>query len=75
MKEEQETIRKKLEFYRDQEIAVHIKKKNQWFYNGIIIKIDVDFIILRDEKEGDMPIFFSEIFEVEKREVEEWFFL
>lgn len=62
-----ETIRKKLNFYKDENLAVHIKKKNGWFHNGTISKIRSDFIILDDEKEGDMPIFFSEIFEIEKR--------
>ena len=71
MNEEKETIRKKLEFYKDQNLAVHIKKKNNWFHNGFIKEISSDFLILIDEKEGDMPIFFSEIFEIEKREVKE----
>ncbi len=69
MNEREDTIRKKLEFYFKQKLAVHIKKNNNWFHNGEISSIHSDHCILIDEKEGRMPIYFSEIFEVEKREV------
>ena len=69
MNEQEETIRKKILFYFKQNLAVHIKKKNNWFHNGKIKSIESDHCILIDEKEGEMPIFFLEIFEVEKREV------
>lgn len=68
MNERDETIRKKLEFYFSQNIAVHIKKKNNWFHNGKLKSINSDHCILIDEKEGEMPIFFVEIFEIQKRE-------
>ena len=65
---------KRAEFFKDKNVSVHITKKNSWFHNGIIIDLEYDFIILRDEKEGEIPIFFSEIIEIsrreEKREVE-----
>ena len=63
-----EIIRKKAEFFKNQNLAVHISKKNNRFHNGIITSIESDFLILNDEKEGNLPIFFLEIFEIEKRE-------
>jgi len=68
MNEQEETIRKKILFYSQQNLAVHIKKKNNWFHNGFIKSVENDHCILIDEKEGEMPIFFLEIFEIEKRE-------
>ena len=68
MNEQEETIRKKILFYSQQNLAVHIKKHNNWFHNGVIKIIRDDHCILIDEKEGEMPIFFSEIFEVQKKE-------
>ena len=66
--EREEVIIKKLEFFKERNIAVHIVKNNNWFHNGIIKEINNDLLILTDEKEGDMPIFFMEIVDVEKRE-------
>jgi len=63
-----ETRRKKAEFFYNRKIEVHITKFNNWFHNGKIIEIKKDFLILDDEKEGEMPIFFTEIFEIERRE-------
>jgi len=71
MNEENEIKRKKAMFFRDNNISVHIKKNNNWFCNGFILEIKEDFLILDDEKEGKMPIFFGEIFEIEKREEKE----
>lgn len=68
MNEQEETIRKKILFYFKLGLAVHIKKHNNWFHNGKVKSIGNDHCILIDEKEGEMPIFFSEIFEIEKRE-------
>ena len=68
MNEQKETIRKKILFYSKQNLAVHITKHNNWFHNGVVKIVGDDHCILIDEKEGEMPIFFSEIFEVEKRD-------
>ena len=65
-----ETIRRKAEFFKGKNIAVHISKKNHWFHNGFIKEINKDFLILTDEIEGEMPIFFIEIIEIQKREEE-----
>jgi len=71
MNEMNEMIRKKAEFFKDKNLAVHISKKNNWFHNGLIKEINQDFLILVDEIEGEMPIFFIEIIEIQKREDKE----
>ena len=71
MNEMNEITRKKAEFFKDKNLAVHISKKNNWFHNGLIKEINQDFLILVDEIEGEMPIFFIEIIEIQKREDKE----
>lgn len=63
-----EHINSKAKYYYDLDVAVHIKKFNGYFHNGKIIELSNDFLILEDEKDGLMPIFFIEIMEIEKRE-------
>jgi hypothetical protein len=57
-------IRQKCEFFQEKKINVHLKKENN-FYNGLIIEVNKDFIILIDRKVGEVPIFFSEIITIE----------
>ena len=56
-------------FFKDKNVAVHVTKKNSWFHNGTILDLEHDFIILKDEKEGDLPIFFTEILEITPRQI------
>ena len=68
MNDQETLIHKKVNFFYEKNVAVHISKSNSWFHNGYIKEINSDFLILADEKEGDMPIFFMEIVDIEKRE-------
>ena len=63
-----EITKKKVRYFFDNKIIVHIIKHNGFFHNGIILEIGGDLIILDDEKNGSMPIYFLEIKEIEKRE-------
>ena len=58
----------KAKFFFTKDVAVHISKKNNWFHNGKIVNLEKEFLILIDEKTGEMPIFFNEIIEIEGRE-------
>jgi len=69
--EDDNILYEKAKFFKNNNIDVHISKKNNWFHNGKIIDIEHDFLILIDEKNGEMPIFFKEIFEIEKREIKD----
>ena len=59
---------KTAQFYKDKKRAVHIAKKDGRFLNGIIEEVSADYLILIDEKLGEMPVFFLEVLAVEPRE-------
>ncbi len=63
-----ELMKQKVKYFFDDKIKVHIKKKNGYIHNGLILEIQGDLIILDDKKNGAMPIYFLEIFEIEKME-------
>ena len=68
MNDKQLVIQKKCEFFHKGKIAVHIKKENGYFHNGLILEVQGDLLIIDDRKNGAMPIYFMEIKEVEKME-------
>jgi hypothetical protein len=53
--------KRKAEFYLEDKRKIHISLKTGTFYNGYIIEIRSDFLILKDDVLGEMPVFFSEI--------------
>jgi hypothetical protein len=70
----EETIRDKLHYYSDRNIPVHItlnilmpNGKNK-FHNGQVIKYFDNFVEFEDEVKGNIPLFFRDIKDVEKRE-------
>ena len=68
----EEIARKKLEYFYQNKIRVHLKLYNGTFYNGLVFDYKKDFIILHDRKVGRVPVFFIEIkFVDEFREREE----
>jgi len=64
---EYDTIRETALFYYEYKDAVHITLNSNKFYNGIILEVKLDFLILKDEVLGEVPVFFSEIMEIEPR--------
>lgn len=67
MNDNDKILLKKLKFFNDNRIAVHILKKDGRFNNGIILELQGDLLILDDEKFGATPIYFLEINFAEKR--------
>jgi len=63
-----DTIIKRAKFFMDKKLVVHISLKNFKFYNGLIVDINNDFLIIIDEKLGESPVFFNEIYDLEARE-------
>lgn len=63
-----EELKHQISYYKDKQIAVHIEKNNGRYYNGIILEVEGDMLILNDEKLGAIPIYFIEINFLEKRE-------
>ena len=60
-------VREKLNFFYSEKIAVHIKKYDRGFLNGILIeKKNDDTFILEERVEGRKIIFVSDIFDVDE---------
>ena len=66
METNEEMIRQ-ISYFKNNNIAVHVEKNNDRFYNGLILEFEGDMIILDDEKLGAIPIYFIEIKFIEKR--------
>jgi len=66
-KEEGDNIlREQLEFYKKNDVKIHITKTNSMCYGGKILELAGDLLILDDIKLGTMPIHFIEIKVLEK---------
>lgn len=53
----------------EKKMPVHISTSRndlRYWYNGIISEMSADFIILKENKLGELPIFFMEMYDVEK---------
>ena len=68
MTENNEVKEQKVRYFFDKKNKVHIKKKNGYIHNGLILEVKEDLLILDDKFSGAMPIYFMEIFEIEKME-------
>ena len=62
-----EEIKGKLEFYNSNSISVHITLHSKTWFNGLIVSIDQEKVIINEEKLGLHPIYFNEIKDVVKR--------
>lgn len=59
--------RAKLFFDRNLEVHVSCKRNGfRFFYNGIIKEINPKFIILEDKRVGEVPLQFTEVYDIEK---------
>jgi len=59
-------LKNQLEFYKKNDMKVHILRTDSRFYNGAVLEVQGDMMILDDIKLGPMPLFFMEIDTVEK---------
>lgn len=53
----------------DRKLEVHVSAKRngfRFFYNGMIKEINPKFIILEEKRDGEVPIQFSEVYDIEK---------
>jgi hypothetical protein len=65
--ESNELIRKRVQYFYENKVVVHVRKNDGFFYNGVILEYAGDLIILDDERIGAIPIYFMEIKYIEKR--------
>jgi hypothetical protein len=61
----------KVKYFFENKIMVHISKTNGFFHNGLILQYVEDYLIIDDDKNGAMPIYFIEIKDIEKRREKE----
>ena len=62
----EELIKKRAQFFLDNNQPVHIQTNKITWYNGYITDVRSDFIMINDFKLGEMPVFFMEIVTVDK---------
>ena len=68
----EDEIYKKCKFYLDG-IKVHIKRnKDKGFYNGHVKEVLAEFIMFNDSVLGDLPVFYSEIEDIEPFTEKRW---
>ena len=66
MLNDQENVFKgKIEFYFANSVKIHIVLKNKEWFNGTIQKVNPDFFVLNESKKGILPIYYSELFDVD----------
>lgn len=59
-----ETIGKRIQYFFDNQKAIHCQTKGGRWYNGYILEVNADFFILNEFKVGELPVFFIEVEEV-----------
>lgn len=64
-----DSLQIKIKYFSTNFIAVHITKKNKEWANGWIVSSNNDFLVIDEFKKGSIPIFFSDIYDIEKYEV------
>lgn len=55
-----------LEYYHNVEDIIHIDTLDGKFYNGVVISLKKDIIILKDRKLGDVAIHIDNVSNIEK---------
>jgi hypothetical protein len=71
MKDERKILHEKAKYYLEKDKAIHVVTFNDWFYNGKIIDLSEDRIILLDIKVGETFLLFDEIKGIEPYEEKE----
>ena len=64
--EDKDLLREKVNYFYKNNLPVHVIKKNKEWLNGEIIEVSADFFILKENKEGEVPVFYLEVFDIEK---------
>lgn len=61
-------IKKKADYFIRNFLPVHITKKNKEWYNGYIINLQDDFLMIDEYKKGALTVFLSDIIDIEQFE-------
>jgi hypothetical protein len=58
---ENKQIKKILKYYKDKNIEIHLKTLSDFFYNGKILAIEDDSVILDEKRYGKIMILYERI--------------
>lgn len=58
-------MKQRANYFYDNKQAVHITLKSNRFYNGVILIVKSDFLLILDRRLGELPCFFLEIKSIE----------
>ncbi len=61
-----EFLKKQIKVYFKKKIPIHIRLENGEWLNGKIIEVSSEFLMLNEFKKGKLPIFFSQIIDINK---------
>jgi len=61
MSEDNNILKRKIEYFLNNKLLVHISLKNSKFLNGKILELAGDMIIVDDDFLGAVPVYFAEI--------------
>ena len=64
-------LKQKLEFFKKNDFLVHIRLDNGRFFNGKILEVAGDLVIIDDRVLGASPVYFEEIKFVERSKADE----
>ena len=65
-KDNDEFLKKQVRVYFKKKIPIHIRLENGEWLNGKIIEVSPEFLMLNEFKKGKLPIFFSQIIDINK---------
>lgn len=60
-------IKEKLQFFYDEQVEIHVEKKDREFWNGILVKPKGDGVwIFQEKKIGEILLFVCDIYDVDE---------
>ena len=62
----EDLIKKKVDTYYSKGVPVHITFKKGFWFNGYITEISSDFFMINEFLKGSMPVFFIEVYDINK---------
>ena len=65
IEEKRTQVIEKLSYYKSKDIAIHLTLDGGKFYNGVVVDVNDDRLILLDKKLGEVYVGFDELIDVE----------
>jgi hypothetical protein len=68
--EKEKLLYEQSKFYEKKIMPVHVKTIDK-FYNGILLEVNPNYIIINDDVIGQIPIWFKEIYKISPKRLKE----